>query len=71
MLPESVRNVPQIAPNSVDLPAPFAPMIVMKSPSATESDRSSRAVFEMCIRDRRAVEVEKEQVPAHVLFLQK
>ena len=35
-----------MAPNSVDFPAPFAPMIVMKSPSGTLSDNSCSAGIE-------------------------
>lgn len=45
ILPESVRNEPAIALNIVDLPAPFAPIIVMKSPSSTLSERSLSATF--------------------------
>ena len=43
--PLSVMKLPAIAPNSVDFPAPFAPMIVIKSPLRTSSDRSSNAFF--------------------------
>ena len=32
---ESVMKLPAMAPKSVDLPAPFAPMIEMKSPGRT------------------------------------
>ena len=41
--PVSTKKLPQMALNSVDLPAPFAPMMEMKSPFFTCSDTPSSA----------------------------
>ena len=42
ILPVSTMKLPAMALKRVDFPAPLAPIMVMKSPSATFSDRSSR-----------------------------
>ena len=46
-----------MAPNSVDFPAPFAPMIVMKSPSGTLSDNSCRAHFSLTVPGLKVLEI--------------
>ena len=55
--PLSVRKFPPIAPNSVDFPAPFAPMMVIKSPSGTLSDRSCRAHFSLTVPGLKVLEI--------------
>ena len=55
--PPSVRKLPLMAPNSVDFPAPFAPIIVMKSPSGTLSDSSCRARFSLTVPGLKVLEI--------------
>ena len=49
MEPESVRKLPEIALNSVDLPAPLEPMMVTKSPRSRWRDSPVSACFSLTV----------------------
>ena len=57
ILPLSVKKLPETALKSVDLPAPFAPMMVTKSPSCTRRDRSSRAFLAFTVPGLKVLEI--------------
>ena len=55
--PLSVIKLPLMALNSVDFPAPFAPIIDMKSPLQTSRERSSRASFALMVPGLKVFEI--------------
>ena len=54
--PLSVGNAPAIAESSVDLPAPFEPIMVMNSPSSILKDTLSRAFLSFTVPGRKVLE---------------
>ena len=67
MLPLSVMKLPAMALNKVDFPAPFAPIIVTKSPCSAWNESESRAFFKdakmaLAIKGRTLTEEEEIQV---------
>ena len=65
-VPQSVIKLPAMALNSVDFPAPFAPIIVIKSPFSTWRERSSSAFLASMVPGLKVLEI--WEISSMVLF---
>ena len=65
MEPASVKKLPEMALNRVDLPAPLEPMMVTKSPGSRWRDRSVRAFFSLTVPGLKVLEMWEMVSMAH------
>src|SRR5699024_778644 len=57
MLPESTISRPEIELSSVDLPAPFEPITVTKSPGARSKETSTSALRSLAVPAKQVLEM--------------